>query len=181
MKKSKKIFALSMSACIMASSMCGCSLDIGKKIGGSDDDGLLDAADEFIEALLATDSKKVSKTLIEDDQESEYLEELDSYDSTLVADILENAGYEADEDSVKVKKDEGSAEYEITFADPADVADGSDVEDADEKSVTITIEFELDDDEWLVSNFEDVYEEIFDEDLTALADGNVSSKPAETE
>ncbi len=181
MKRSKKIFALGMSACMMASSLCGCSLNIGKKIGGSNDDELLDAADSFIEALLSTDSKKVSKTLVEDDQESDYLEELDSYDSTIVADILENAGYEADEDSVKVKKDEGSAEYEITIADPEDVADGSDIEDADEKSITVTIEFELDDDEWLVSNFEDVYEDIFDEDLTALADGNVSSKPVETE
>lgn len=171
MKTTKKILAGVLSASMMLGALTGCEMPFGAGSGSSDTDEALDACDSFIEALLSTNSKKIAKTLDEDGQESDYLEEIDALSSTVVADVLGEAGYEADEDSVELKKKSCSAEYEITMPDPADVADGEDVSDADDKSVTITIELELEDDEWVVTNFEDVYEELFDEELTALADG----------
>ena len=85
--------------------------------------------------------------------------------------ITDTISYEVDEESVdaSTKDEEGSVDVVFTMVDYTKIAEDEDAmsdvdtfvsalsdKDADTKEITVTIEFNLDDEDWLVSNFDDI-------------------------
>ena len=134
---------------------------------------IIEAADTFAGTLLKQDAGKIIK-LTTEDEDSEAAEALGViFDDSLYSDdqkkfidaVSDTITYEVDEESVEVDKEEASADVTFTMVDYEKALDG-DFEDIDAvldaledcedtKDVEVTIEFEKDDDEWLVSNIDD--------------------------
>ena len=134
---------------------------------------IVEAADTFAGTLLKQDAGKIIK-LTTEDEDSEAAEALGViFDDSLYSDdqkkfidaVSDTITYEVDEESVEVDKEEASADVTFTMVDYEKALDGEfeDIDavlDAikdceDTKDVEVTIEFEKDDDEWLVSNIDD--------------------------
>ena len=132
-----------------------------------------EAADTFAGTLLKQDAGKIIK-LTTEDEDSEAAEALGViFDDSLYSDdqkkfidaVSDTITYEVDEESVEVDKEEASADVTFTMVDYEKALDGEfedidavldALEDCeDTKDVEVTIEFEKDDDEWLVSNIDD--------------------------
>ena len=134
---------------------------------------IVEAADTFASTLLKQDAGKIVKLTNEKKNsdaaaalellfdESWYTEEQNKF----IDAVADTITYEVDEESVEVDKEEASADVTFTMVDYEKALDG-DFEDIDAvldaledcedtKDVEVTIEFEKDDDEWLVSNIDD--------------------------
>ena len=142
---------------------------------------IVEAADTFAGTLLKQDAGKIIK-LTTEDEDSDVAEALEMiFDEETLSDdqkkfvdaVSDTITYEVDEESVEINKDEASADVTFTMVDYEKALDG-DFEDIDAvldaledcedtKDVEVTIEFEKDDDEWLVSNIDDdSYGDIFE-------------------
>ena len=152
----------------MAVSCASCML-----IGGPNKKEIVEAADTFASALLKQDAGKIVKLTNEkkDSDAAEALEVL--FDESMYSDeqnefnkaVADTITYEVDEESVEVDKEEASVEVVFTMVDyeKALKDDYSDIDEVldligdcdDTKEVTITFEFEKDDDEWLLTNLKD--------------------------
>lgn len=152
----------------MAVSCASCML-----IGGPNKKEIVEAADTFASALLKQDAGKVVK-LTNEKKDSDAAEALDVlWDESMYSDeqnefnkaVADTISYEVDEESVEVDKEEASVEVVFTMVDyeKALKDDYSDIDEVldligdcdDTKEVTITFEFEKDDDEWLLTNLKD--------------------------
>ncbi len=152
----------------MAVSCASCML-----IGGPNKKEIVEAADTFASALLKQDAGKVVK-LTNEKKDSDAAEALDVlWDESMYSDeqnefnnaVADTITYEVDEESVEVDKEEASVEVVFTMVDyeKALKDDYSDIDEVldligdcdDIKEVTITFEFEKDDDEWLLTNLKD--------------------------
>ena len=152
----------------MAVSCASCML-----IGGPNKKEIVEAADTFASALLKQDAGKVVK-LTNEKKDSDAAEALDVlWDESMYSDeqnefnkaVADTITYEVDEESVEVDKEEASVDVVFTMVDyekalKDDYSDMDEVLDLigdcdDTKEVTITFEFEKDDDEWLLSNLKD--------------------------
>ena len=173
---SKKTISLAV-ASAMILSMSGCSLFDKSK------DEVLETVDGFAKNLASCNVSKIAKGSIEDfeDVQEDWEEKLtfssgDYYDSdaaTAAQAIADTISYEVDEESVEASKKtgEGSVDVVFTIADYEPVVDDDDIvkvedfvdaiEDADTQEITITIEFEKDEDEWLCSNYEEIFDELY--------------------
>ena len=134
---------------------------------------IVEAADTFAGTLLKQDAGKIIK-LTTEDEDSDVAEALEMiFDEETLSDdqkkfvdaVSDTITYEVDEESVEINKDEASADVTFTMVDYEKALDG-DFEDIDAvldalddcddtKEVEVTLEFEKDDDEWLVSNIDD--------------------------
>lgn len=142
-------------------------------IGGPNKKEIVEAADTFASALLKQDAGKVVK-LTNEKKDSDAAEALDVlWDESMYSDeqnefnkaVADTISYEVDEESVEVDKEEASVEVVFTMVDyeKALKDDYSDIDEVldligdcdDTKEVTITFEFEKDDDEWLLTNLKD--------------------------
>ncbi len=142
---------------------------------------IVEAADTFAGTLLKQDAGKIIK-LTTEDEDSDVAEALEMiFDEETLSDdqkkfvdaVSDTITYEVDEESVEINKDEASADVTFTMVDYEKALDG-DFEDIDAvldalddcediKEVEITLEFEKDDDEWLLSNIDDEeFGELFD-------------------
>ena len=152
----------------MAVSCASCML-----IGGPNKKEIVEAADTFASALLKQDAGKVVK-LTNEKKDSDAAEALEAlFDESMYSDeqnefnkaVADTITYEVDEESVEVDKEEASVEVVFTMVDyeKALKDDYSDIDEVldligdcdDTKEVTITFEFEKDDDEWLLTNLKD--------------------------
>jgi len=169
-------FAASAVALSMIVSMTGCSL-LG---GGKAKEEVISAADSFASNVCNLKASKVTGAVADiDDDTVEGIEFAFSYISSddVLSAIAGTLAYEIDEDSVEVdsKKGEASVDVVFTYVDADSVYDdvindGGD-EDAfidalgdcdDVVEVETTIEFVLEDDEWLVDDSElDCLEDVF--------------------
>jgi hypothetical protein len=142
-------------------------------IGGPNKKEIVEAADTFASALLKQDAGKVVKLTNEkkDSDAAEALEVL--FDESMYSDeqnefnkaVADTISYEVDEESVEVDKEDASVDVVFTMVDyeKALKDDYSDIDEVldligdcdDTKEVTITFEFEKDDDEWLLTNLKD--------------------------
>ena len=142
---------------------------------------IVEAADTFASTLLKRDAGKIIK-LTTEDEDSEAAETLEMiFDESVYSDdqkkfidaVSDTITYEVDEESVEVSKEEASVDVKFSMVDyekalEVDVADIDEVLDLlddceDIKEVEITLEFEKDDDEWLLSNIDDEeFGELFD-------------------
>ena len=142
---------------------------------------IVEAGDTFASTLLKRDAGKIIK-LTTEDEDSDVAEALEMiFDEETLSDdqkkfvdaVSDTITYEVDEESVEINKDEASADVTFTMVDYEKALDG-DFEDIDAvldllddcediKEVEITLEFEKDDDEWLLSNIDDEeFGELFD-------------------
>ncbi len=163
-------------ASAMIVSMAGCSLFDKSK------DEVLEAADPIAKALASCNVSKIGKGSTDDFEDiQEDWEELldfsvgDEYDSdeaTALSAIADSISYEIDEESVDASKKSGEGSVSVTFTiadyesvldeDYTDVDDFVDgIEDAETTEIEVTLEFEKDDDEWLFSNYEEVFDELY--------------------
>ena len=152
----------------MAVSCASCML-----IGGPNKKEIVEAADTFASALLKQDAGKIVK-LTNEKKDSDAAEALEAlFDESMYSDeqnefnkaVADTITYEVDEESVEVDKEEASVEVVFTMVDyeKALKDDYSDIDEVldligdcdDTKEVTITFEFEKDDDEWLLTNLKD--------------------------
>ena len=142
---------------------------------------IVEAADTFAGTLLKQDAGKIIK-LTTEDEDSDVAEALEMiFDEETLSDdqkkfidaVSDTITYEVDEESVEVSKEEASVDVKFSMVDyekalEVDVADIDEVLDLlddceDIKEVEITLEFEKDDDEWLLSNIDDEeFGELFD-------------------
>lgn len=157
----------------MALACASCSLLPG--VGGDEKkkEDVLDAADTFAKALVSCDTDKIAK-LTNEEKDSDTVAELEanlngllySVEQDQIAEaVADTLKYEIDEDFVKIDKDEASVDVTFTMVDyeaalEGEFADADEAVDAikdcdDTCEVEVTFEFELDDDEWLISNLGD--------------------------
>ncbi len=177
----------------MALSLASCMLF------GPNKKEIVEAADNFASTLLKQDAGKIVKLTTEkkDSDAAEALEML--FDSSWYSDdqnafikaVSDTISYEVDEESVEVDKEDASVDVVFTMVDYEKALKGEDFSDIDEvkdaikdcddtKDVTVTFEFEKDDDEWLLSNLDDKdFSKLFDfytyelnlkPDLTSIID-----------
>ena len=148
---------------------------------GANKKEIVEAADTFADTLLKKDAGKIIK-LTNEKKDSDAAEALEmlfdeswySEDQNKFNDaVADTITYEVDEESVEVDKEEASVDVTFTMVDyeKALKDDYSDIDEVldllddceDTKEVTVTFEFEKDDDEWLLSNLNDKgFGKIFD-------------------
>ncbi len=189
MRSFKKIAAECMTVVIAVSSLTGCDSSLLNKEKKDDSEDILNICDDFLDAVLDLDFKKMKKLVTEDNQKADYFGDGAVQISSITEDIFAETVYEADEDSVSVKKDKSSAEYNVTMPDPEDVVDlfaeSSDLDEAlknaDIKEFTVTIELESEDDEWLVSNIDEILDDMLFADVDISDVSETEPQATETE
>ena len=150
-------------------------------MGGPNKKEIVEAADTFASTLLKQDAGKIVK-LTNEKKDSDTAEELELlFDESMYSDdqnefnkaVADTISYEVDEESVEVDKEEASVDVVFTMVDyeKALKEDYSDIDEVldllddcdDTKEITVTFEFEKDDDEWLLTNLKDKgFGKIFD-------------------
>ncbi len=169
MKKTLKCIISSAVMASMVMSIASCSLfDKAGKL-------CTEVGDEYLTAALARDIDDISELCTDED---EAVDALSPYmgDNDPVQALLDRATFEAGKPDCSTKDGKGSIEYTVTLPDydaaldedPEDVDDFEDILDElkDTVEITVTVDFKLKKDEWLVDNpdelAEDLYEELFD-------------------
>ena len=190
MKQMVKKFACVAIACAMVLSATACKKSDSKK----ESSGVVSAAEEILEALTSLNMKKIKKI----DAFSDCLEDLQVLaDCEPIAEMMKKATFEVNEDSVSEKKKKASCDATITLPDyeaAVDEADGDPdafmeaIEAQKEKkyqSVDVTLEFEVEDDEYTLSNGQELaaalYEDIFDNVLSSFGDPSNDPEPTDTD
>ena len=165
-----------------------------KKDSKKESSGVVSAAEEILDALTSLNMKKLKKI----DAFSDCLEDLEVLAGCEpIKEMMKKASFEIDEDSVSEKKKKASCEATIKLPDyeaAVDEADGDPdafieaVEAQKEKkykSVDVTLEFEVDDDEYTLSNGQELaaalYEDIFDNVLSSFGDPGTDPEPTDTD
>lgn len=136
-------------------------------------------SEQFVEAAIAKEFDDMAD-LCEDDDDAEIM--LSPYDNDFdpVDAILERATYSIGK--AEVKKDEGSVvvtitipDYDSVIGDADDADDFEDaLDDADTIDIEVTLEFEKDGDDWVITNLDDFladfYGEFYSEDFEFESD-----------
>ncbi|MBO4474693.1 MAG: hypothetical protein J5750_07285 [Clostridiales bacterium] len=168
----KKAVCLVMSL-VMIGSLVGCS----KKSDKSSDE-VVSAATDVMDALIARNSKKLSKA---GDFSDETIALIDSLkESDAVSAIMDKAKYEVDAESVKESKKGTSVKVAVTYPDvAAALADGvaseEDLKEAidaqkekEYAKVDLTLEFSKEDDAYTLTNGDDVAGDLYASVFSAL-------------
>lgn len=177
MKKNiKKIVSVCVASSMLLS-LAGCADKAPEMVA--------DQADSFVSAVTGMNAKKIKGACSEDldDDDAEIIDNYCGYASNddinydsyvVMAAVADTLSAEIDEDSIEAstKKGEGSADVVFTIADYESIVADEDlmvdentavsaIEDADTKEIEVTVEFELEDGEWVVSNAVDVISEVY--------------------
>ncbi|MFA6338196.1 MAG: hypothetical protein WCX26_05705 [Saccharofermentanales bacterium] len=156
----------------MLASLASCSLFDKSK------EECIEVGDEFVEAALAREIDDCIDVCIDED-DAQILKNyedggLSTVDYEVLDAIIENATFEADEKSADCSKKDGvgSIDYIISVPDfeaamdeePEDIDEFIDIlADIEEtQEYIVTLEFELDDEDWFISNPEDFMEDFYD-------------------
>ena len=172
----RKAVSLTITSALVFS-MAGCSL------GDKSKEEVLEVAEDYAKNLAACKISKLAKATVEDfdDDKDEWEERLtfssgDFYDddtAEAVSAIADTISYEIDEESVEASKKSGEGSVTVVFsiADYEPLVGDEDLvriddfldalDDADTTEIEISIEFEKEDEEWLCSNYEEVFEELY--------------------
>jgi len=178
MKRNVSRTTCAVIASAMIMSMTGCSQ---LPIGDNTDD-IIDAGEAFAGAAADCNLGKMGKVSAEDFEkdtkdweEALDFKEGDVYDAN-AADfdkaVAKTIEYEIDEDSAEIKKDKASVDAVFTIVDYESVLKDDSftnvddmidaLDDADTNEIKTTIEFEKEDDEWLVTNYEDIMKDLYE-------------------
>ena len=173
----KRSFAAAMTASFIFGA-CGCSF-----LKDAAPDEVLDAADAYAKLIADCNLSKMKKSSDKDfDKKTEDWAELldfsegDIYNDNaaeFAAAVADTIAYEIDEESVEAstKKGEGSVDVVFTLADYEDLLDDDEITDidmltdaiadADTQEIKVTLEFEGEDGEWLVTNYDKVFDKVY--------------------
>ena len=177
----KKTTCAVMAGAILAS-MTGCSQIediIGKSGKGDTTKEVMETAEDFCDAVADGDVDKILKLSSDDieDKEDELKEVLDfdtySHDmGGILKAITDTIEYEIDEDSLEIDDDKGEVEVTFTvfdyldndFEDDVDSLDEAEdaIADGDTTEIKVTVEFEKTDDGWVISDTEDILDEVYE-------------------
>jgi len=183
----KKLACLVLSFSMIASA-AACSK---KKDDDKGSSGCTEVADTFLDAVVSLDSKKIKKLEKNLGIDGEIVDALTEFaENDYFTAVMEKASYEIDEDSVSEKKKKASCEatvklpdYESAFEDAdGDYDDFVDAIDGQKEKkyqdVTLTLEFEVEDDEYTLTNAEDVLADLY-EPMADVLTSAPSPKPTE--
>ncbi|MBR5975117.1 MAG: hypothetical protein IK020_08030 [Clostridiales bacterium] len=169
----KKIACLAVSFALIISAV-GCK-DKKKDDEDESSSGCVAAAETVLEAVCTLNSKKIKKLEKDFGADGDAVEELtkiaDEHD--YVKAVMEKASYEIDEESVKEKKKKATVEATVKFPDYEDIYYETDaylesfVEEIGEQkekkyqSTTVTLEFEVEDDEYTLTNLDAIIDDLY--------------------
>lgn len=173
MNKGLKKSVAFLTVAAMAMQFSACSL-----LGGIDEEAVSSAADKFASTLLSLKYSKIEKLCTEIDDDYQELLDVNSRshtpeELTIIDAITDSISYEVDEDSIEGDKKSASCDIIFTVVDYESVLNDEDamatlddclaaLNSADKNEITITAEFEKDDDSYLIDNFDDFADELFD-------------------
>lgn len=181
----KKIACVALSFSMIAS-LAACSKKDDKKKKGDDDEatGCIAATETLMDAVVSLNAKKIKKLEKELGVDGDALSDLESIaDEEFVAAVMEKASYEIDEDSLKEKKKTASVNVTVSMPDYEDAYDeaGDDIDDFKDaldsqkeknyKTVDLTVKFDVEDEEYTLSNLDEICEDLFNDMLMTLPAG----------
>ena len=189
----KKMACVALSFSMIAS-LAACSKKDDKKKDSDDEaTGCIAATETLMDAVVSLNSKKIKKLEKELGVDGDALSDLETIaDEEFIAAVMEKASYEIDEDSLKEKKKTASVNVTVSMPDYEDAYDeaGDDIDDFKDaldsqkeknyKTVDLTVKFDVEDDEYTLSNFDEVCEDLFNDMLMTLPAG-LMVHPTQTE
>ncbi len=156
----------------------------------------IDAANTFLEATVSLDAKKVKKLEKSLGVDSDFIDAVDEFaDEDMMKAVFDKASFEIDEDSLKEKKSSASVKATISLpdyesawedaeGDADDFIDAIDGQKTKEyNSIDVTLKFDVEDDEYILTNAVDFYEDVYEPVFSAIGDGDVDPidpTPADT-
>ncbi|MBO4927198.1 MAG: hypothetical protein J5379_02975 [Clostridiales bacterium] len=191
-------FAKKVTCFVLSLTMLGSMAACAKSDKKSSD--VVEAANGVMDALTALNSKKLEKTGEFSEDALRYVENMK--DNQAVSAVMKKASYEVDGDSVKESKKKTSVKVTVTLPDyeaALDDADGAmdafidavdDMGKNDTKEIDLTLEFKGEDDEFSLSNGDDVVSNLYEELESVYAIGiksgdadptGTETEPTETE
>ncbi len=185
-----KGFAKKAASVVLALTMVGSMAACSKK--SKSNEGLVEAANNVMDALLSESSKKLKKTGEFSDETLMLVDQTAENKAKTV--VLKKATYEVDEDSIKESKKSTSVKVKITMPDyEAALEDASDnlddfldaieeQEKGDYKEEEITLKFTSEDDSYSLSDGDDLVKELYMDTLGSLTVfGSEQTVPDKTE
>ncbi len=190
----KKIACMALSFSMIASfAACSKKDDKKKKDDDSDATGCVAATETLMDAVVTLNAKKIKKLEKELGVDGDAVADLQAIaDNEFIAAVMEKASFEIDEDNVKEKKKTASVDVTVTLPDYEEAYDeaGDDIDDFKDaidsqkekkyQTVDVTVKFDVEDEEYTLSNFSDVCEAIY-ADMIATLDVDIDVKPTDTE
>ena len=197
MKKNVSKVACLVLSLSMVASMAACKKSEKKS-------GCVDAAENFLSSIIPLNEKKIKKLSKSSDLDEDSINKLKVHgQSEMVEAVMEKASFEVDSKSVEEKKKKATCSATVTMPDYEEAMEESDgdpddfidaIEGQKEKnyiSVDLELEFKVDDDEYVLSNGEEVIDTLFDPLFEALGsyqvdepdptdDTIMSTSPADT-
>lgn len=194
MKLNVKKFACVALSFSMIASLAACSKKDDKKKGGDDEaTGCIAATETLMDAVVSLNAKKIKKLEKELGVDGDAVSDLQTIaDEEFVAAVMEKASYEIDEDSLKEKKKTASVNVTVSMPDYEDAYDeaGDDIDDFKDaldsqkeknyKTVDLTVKFDVEDEEYTLSNLDEICEDLFNDMLMTLPSG-LMVHPTQTE
>ena len=182
MKKNVSKVACLVLSLSMVASMAACKKSEKKS------SGCVEAAENVLSSIIPLNEKKIKKLAKGSDFDEEIIDKLKVHgQSEMVEAVMEKATFEVDSDSVEEKKKKASCSATVTMPDYEDAMDESDgdpddfidaIEGQKEKnyiSVDLELEFEVDDDEYVLTNGEEVFDTLFDPLFEAIGSYQVDN------
>ncbi|MBQ5967166.1 MAG: hypothetical protein IJL60_05250 [Clostridiales bacterium] len=189
----KKIACMALSFSMIASLAACSKKDDKKKDDDSDATGCVAATETLMDAVVTLNAKKIKKLEKELGVDGDAVADLEAVaDNEFIAAVMEKASYEIDEDNIKEKKKTASVGVTVTLPDYEDAYDeaGDDIDDFKDaidsqkekkyQTVDVTVKFDVEDDEYTLSNFDEVCEAIY-ADMIETLDADIDVKPTETD
>ncbi|MCQ2483077.1 MAG: hypothetical protein MJ153_06305 [Clostridia bacterium] len=182
-----------LSVTLLTVSLCACNVPGGMSNYISSEADALGVADAFLDSILEIDKDKMSRLVVEDDRESDFFEEEITVQNNVLSEgILAKTLYEADEDKVKFTDNntECKVDYKITMPNYEQVYekyydDALNIEDAvsnaEKVDFTVKIRLVFENDDWQITDFEDICDEFYKERLFKEGADTVYVEPTEPE
>ena len=188
----KKIACVALSFSMIASlAACSKKDDKKKKDDDSDATGCVAATETLMDAVVTLNAKKIKKLEKDLGVDGDAVADLEAVaDNEFIAAVMEKASYEIDEDNIKEKKKTASVGVTVTLPDYEDAYDeaGDDIDDFKDaidsqkekkyQTVDVTVKFDVEDDEYTLSNFDEVCEAIYG-DMIETLDADIDVKPTD--
>ena len=187
----KKIACVALSFSMIASLAACSKKDDKKKDDDSDATGCVAATETLMDAVVTLNAKKIKKLEKDLGVDGDAVADLEAVaDNEFIAAVMEKASYEIDEDNIKEKKKTASVGVTVTLPDYEDAYDeaGDDIDDFKDaidsqkekkyQTVDVTVKFDVEDDEYTLSNFDEVCEAIYG-DMIETLDADIVVKPTD--
>ena len=187
----KKIACMALSFSMIASFAACRKKDDKKKDDDGDATGCVAATETLMDAVVSLNAKKIKKLEKELGVDGDAVADLQAIaDNEFIAAVMEKASFEIDEDNVKEKKKTASVDVTVTLPDYEEAYDeaGDDIDDFKDaidsqkekkyQTVDVTVKFDVEDDEYTLSNFSDVCEAIY-ADMIETLDVDIDVDPTE--